>query len=206
MHPQYSELRYITENNVIRQPTQNASITKTLHKNPKASFTSLILQDIEHGILMRMEEYFANNGYETSVRVFDGLQLVAQACPIPAQLLRGCEDYIRHTTGFEIQLAEKDMNEDIDIRTIAATSGPLTEDAWKHKYIKSLLAEGFGRWRWNKDWEKIGQLLYATGISLTLFQQLTEKFVNKHKRDQCCRGCLFISGWFFCGASCICCF
>ena len=185
-HPQFAELRNIVENNSVKdQPTQSHSITKLLRKNQKASCMSLLLQDIEHKTLMQMESFFAANRYETSVRVFDGLQLVAQNTCLPADLLRQCEAHIFRTIGFHIQLAEKPMNEALDIRTIAAVSGPLTEDTWKHKYIKSLLIESLGRWRWNKRWVTIGELLFRAEISLSLFKQLSERFVGKITQDKC---------------------
>jgi hypothetical protein len=195
-HPQFTEFRDIVENNhkdsqAHPHPTQSNSITKLLRKNPKASCMSLVLQDIEHQILMQMERFFATNGYETSVRVFDGLQLVAKCSPnsaiitLPPDLLRKCEAHVLRTIGFHIQLAEKHMNEALDIRTIAAVSGPLTEDAWKHKYIKALLIDSVGRWRWNKQFEKIGEHLFNAGISLSMFQQLSERFVGKKARDEC---------------------
>ncbi len=194
-HPQFAGFRDIVENNhkdsqANLQPTQSPSIAKLLRKNPKASCMSLVLQDIEHQILMQMEKFFATNGYETSVRVFDGLQLVAQRSPnsaitLPTDLLRKCEAHVLRTIGFHIQLAEKPMNEALDIRTIAAVSGPLTEDAWKHKYIKALLIEGVGRWRWNKQFDKIGEHLFNAGISLSMFQQLSERFVGKKARNEC---------------------
>jgi hypothetical protein len=199
-HPQFTEFRDIVENNrsdsqahpqAHPHPTQSPSIAKLLRKNPKASCMSIVLQDIEHQILMQMERFFATNGYETSVRVFDGLQLVAQRSPnsaiitLPPDLLRQCEAHVLRTIGFHIQLAEKPMNEALDIRTIAAVSGPLTEDAWKHKYIKALLTEGVGQWRWNKQFEKIGEHLFNAGISLSMFQQLSERFVGKKARNEC---------------------
>ena len=186
-HLSFSEFRDIVEQQpqANDQPTQLNSITKLLRKNPKASCMSLVLQDIEHQILMQMERFFAANGYETSVRVFDGLQLVAQGTPLHTDLLRKCEAHILRTIGFHIQLAEKPMNEGLDIRTIAAVSGPLTEDAWKHKYVKSLLTEGVDCWRWNKQFEKIGEHLFNAGISLSMFQTLTERFVGKKAQDKC---------------------
>lgn len=67
-------------------------IAATTKANPKFSRLSLLLQDMEHDLLMEITGFFSRNGYETGVFVFDGLMIYRKSDgPLSPALLRQCE-------------------------------------------------------------------------------------------------------------------
>lgn len=77
-------------------------------QNPYFSRMSLLLQDIEHTVLMEMANFFTREGYEIGVYVFDGMMIYRKdKGPLPEEILRNCETHIRESTVWDIKLTEK---------------------------------------------------------------------------------------------------
>jgi hypothetical protein len=58
--------------------------------------------------LQAMETYYATQGYEVHVLIYDGC-LVSRKDdkPFPEEVMRGCEEAVQKATSYTIQLAEK---------------------------------------------------------------------------------------------------
>ena len=78
-------------------------------RNPHYSRLSILLQDMEHRVLLIMSAYFALNGYEPGVYMFDGLMVHKNgtAHHVPRTLLDGCQKEIMEKTGWMVMLEEK---------------------------------------------------------------------------------------------------
>jgi hypothetical protein len=180
-HKEFVGYRNISELQSSNQD-DDTSVEALISKNEKARCMSLAVQSIENQILMVMEGFFESRDYETSVRVFDGLQLRAKKAKLPDHLLRECEARIQAATQFKIRLSEKAMDESFDVRTLACITGPESENTWRHKYT-ALLLQCLNARRWNTSagLQKITELAFVAGASL---QSVHDAFPNKKQESR----------------------
>eukprot|EP01043_Picozoa_sp_COSAG02_P015550 COSAG02_NODE_665_length_18739_cov_9.192918_2_plen_1287_part_00 len=70
---------------------------------------STCLQNEENIVLKTMDHYFQEEGYSVDVLVYDGMMVRRRhgTNPVPLDMLRNCEDYVYHKTGYPIRLEEK---------------------------------------------------------------------------------------------------
>ena len=74
----------------------------------RRSVFSLCLQSEEDRILQAMEAYYATQGYEVHVLIYDGCLVSRKDDKLfPEDVMRGCEEAVQKATGYTIQLAEK---------------------------------------------------------------------------------------------------
>lgn len=58
--------------------------------------------------MQAMEGYYAAQGYEVHVLIYDGCLISRKNDdPFPNSVMRGCEEVVREATGYTIALAEK---------------------------------------------------------------------------------------------------
>jgi len=78
--------------------------------NPVYSKMSMFLQDMEHTVLMVIDEFFDDHGYEPGVYMFDGLMVYRKNDePINKELLTECAQKIKIQTGWNVELEEKEI-------------------------------------------------------------------------------------------------
>jgi hypothetical protein len=74
----------------------------------RRSVFSMCLQNEEDRILQAMEAYYATQGYEVHVLIYDGCLVSRKDDKLfPEDVMRGCEQAVQKATGYTIQLAEK---------------------------------------------------------------------------------------------------
>ena len=78
-------------------------------KNPKFSRMSLLLQDMEHDLLMEIARFFRCHGYEIGVYIYDGLMVYRKDVDqqlLDVRLLRECEAQL----SLKVTLSEKPLS------------------------------------------------------------------------------------------------
>jgi hypothetical protein len=121
-HSKYVAL-YTKELETIAEQIYVIYDTMPVTKNkdrPTFSRMSLLIQDIEHQMLMTMDKTFRAAGYEVGVYVFDGMMVYMKGPldgpkgPLEGQILRQCEAQIRAQFGADIRLEEKPIGKGFD--------------------------------------------------------------------------------------------
>lgn len=178
----YSDIRALATENaeITENHTESKAISKLVQKNPKARHMSIVIQDIEHQVLMVMESFFVSVGAVIIARCFDGLLIKAtRNQALDPNILRQCEAYAKKESGYEIELLEKPMDKAIDLRLLACKTRPQSENTWRHSYIQKLLQCLHG-WRFKQEiyWKEIGELLYQAQTSLQTFEDVTKNYCD----------------------------
>ena len=86
--------------------------------NPIFSRMSLVIQDIEHKVLMVMSTYLNEQGYTPGVYMYDGLMVYRKVpgstTPFDANVLIECQAHVYRTLGYRIVLEEKPIEKGIN--------------------------------------------------------------------------------------------
>ena len=69
---------------------------------------SKVLQGFEDDVLVALEAFFRDRGFDVSVLVFDGL-MVRRPRDVTDAVLRAAEAHVAADTGFRLKLARKEM-------------------------------------------------------------------------------------------------
>ncbi len=84
-------------------------------KRPHFSRMSLLIQDVENGIVMEMGKFFKLNGYEPGVYLFDGLMIYRKERgtlgPLDRTVLVSCQTHLKEVVGWDVSLEEKPIEE-----------------------------------------------------------------------------------------------
>lgn len=74
---------------------------------------AIYMNIIENDCLMKMMEYFTKHNFEVGVLCFDGFMVLKEEDDIDDKTLAACEKYVHTKTGYNIQLAIKEMTHNL---------------------------------------------------------------------------------------------
>jgi hypothetical protein len=109
--------KYISINNPnVYKICQKIASKKDRNVHVYSSTIAVVLQSIEHSILMGIVSYLTNAGFTVGALIFDGCHVEkVEGASIPECILRECEANILSTIHFKIQLAKKPMSTTLKI-------------------------------------------------------------------------------------------
>lgn len=88
--------------------------------NKISSCLSLVLQTEEHRVLLEMDKYFTKKNRNVGVLIYDGCFIEREKGEnnFDTDLLRGCEEHIKTTLGYNLRLEEKDVVSNLELKEI----------------------------------------------------------------------------------------
>lgn len=109
--------------------------------NRKGSCMSYYLGELENNILTEMEFFLQEKGIKYGALCFDGLMIYKKDVEDINDLLRQLEACLEKKMGFVVKLANKEMNEDVDISDLTIKEDLKTTDEDYAKKILELLKD-----------------------------------------------------------------
>lgn len=106
----YQEIREIMEEVYEKEHKIAKYVKSKKQKNKEGSTLSLLLQNIEHQILMSADKFLTKNGYSADVLVYDGI-MVRKNKDITEDVLTKMSKHCRDETGYKVKWEIKPMNE-----------------------------------------------------------------------------------------------
>lgn len=110
-------------------------------QNPKSSLLCMVLHTLENTTMLAMHDFFIAEGWYPDILIFDGIQVRRKTPegPMPDEVLRKCEEFVKKQTGVTIRLAEKSL--DVP-RSFLKRYGVTIPDKWQpaveHQFTISL--------------------------------------------------------------------
>jgi hypothetical protein len=106
-------------------------------QNPKASVLSIVLQTIEHHLILALDKFMAENGRYMDVLIHDGglVRKLDGETEFPTSLLRCAEEFLLCESGYELRLAMKPIDHSYDLKpeTVYVAEGVSMDDFLKRK-------------------------------------------------------------------------
>ena len=134
---------------------------------------SLVLQKIEHTIMMKIAEFFRIRDWQIGVYVFDGIMIYkseSNTAALETSTFNECQQYVLDETNYAVKLEEKPMNSGLDL--------DFKLPRWDLEYAKRLL-RAIPEQIWNsgipdkdaKEWKLLAIAAKNIGISAEEFLQ-----------------------------------
>lgn len=143
---EFKPFRDADTNETVKQPAES------FPPNSKSRLLSLVLQDIEHRLLMAMQRFFTDNGWRVGVLVFDGLMVYRyKEKPLSKDVLDECARLAAKNTGWSIQLEVKPMTDAIELLPYHCRMRADSERVWCQRYLQEIITSCISKWRYNSE-------------------------------------------------------
>lgn len=98
--------------NVVNRKKKHTQVKKI------SSCLSLVLQSIEHEMLMAIDDCLISHGRSMDSYIFDGglVRRLKDETEMPENILRACEQHVKSVTGFQVQLLVKPLDTTFEIQ------------------------------------------------------------------------------------------
>lgn len=143
IHPLFDELNRIRmtvgENNpdIMRMCLSKKQKKKEHTNNISGSAISTVLNDIENNILTKMDEFFTSKHLHVDVLLFDGC-MVRKDPALTSELLNECSSFVYESTGYNMKLVTKPMDDVYEIPALEELSYDKMKDAFEEHHFKCI--------------------------------------------------------------------